>query len=96
MFTMAKIKDGGTYLERHLAANDYYCENETVIGTWTGKGASRLGLEGEIRAGDKSFESLRNNRVPDSNERLTPRDGANRAILRLPVQRPGSRYRSWR
>lgn len=78
MFTMAKIKDGGTYLERHLAANDYYCENESVIGTWTGKGASRLGLQGEIRAGDKSFESLRNNRVPESNEKLTPRDGANR------------------
>lgn len=78
MFTMAKIKDGGTYLERHLAANDYYCENETVIGSWIGKGARRLGLEDEIRAGDKSFECLRNNRVPDGSEKLTPRDGPNR------------------
>ena len=34
MFTMAKIKDGGTYLKRHLAANDYYCENER----WTARG----------------------------------------------------------
>jgi hypothetical protein len=43
MFTMAKIKDGGTYLERHLAANDYYSENESVVGSWIGRGARRLG-----------------------------------------------------
>ena len=78
MFTMAKIKDGGTYLERHLAANDYYCENESVIGKWLGEGARRLGLDQDIRTGDKSFENLRNNRVPDSTEKLTPRDSSNR------------------
>lgn len=78
MFTMAKIKDGGTYLERHLAANDYYCENESVVGKWVGEGARRLGLDQDIRAGDKSFESLRNNRVPDGTEKLTPRDSSNR------------------
>src|SRR5580658_10707468 len=78
MFTLAKIKDGGTYLERHLAANDYYCENESVVGKWVGEGARRLGLNQDIRAGDKSFENLRNNRVPDSAEKLTPRDSPNR------------------
>src|SRR5580658_5749565 len=78
MFTLAKIKDGGTYLERHLAANDYYCENESVVGKWVGEGARRLGLDQAIRAGDKSFENLRNNRVPDSPEKLTPRDSPNR------------------
>jgi conjugative relaxase-like TrwC/TraI family protein len=78
MFTMAKIRDGGTYLERHLAANDYYCENESVTGNWIGRGAQRLGLQGEIHAGDRSFEDLRNNRVPDSTEKLTPRDSAGR------------------
>ena len=77
MFTMAKIKDGGTYLERHLAANDYYCENETIVGKWMGRGAGRLGLEGEIHAGDQSFENLRNNRCPDG-DKLTPRDSPNR------------------
>jgi len=77
MFTMAKIKDGGTYLERHLAANDYYCENESVIGQWIGRGAARLGLEAEIHAGDKSFENLRNNRCPDG-DKLTPRDSPDR------------------
>src|SRR5580658_975322 len=78
MFTLAKIKDGGTYLERHLAANDYYCEKETVIGKWVGEGARRLGLNQDIKAGDKSFENLRNNRVPESTEKLTPRDSPNR------------------
>jgi conjugative relaxase-like TrwC/TraI family protein len=78
MFTLAKIKDGGTYLERHLAANDYYCENESVKGKWVGEGARRLGLNQDIRSGDKSFENLSNNRVPDSTEKLTPRDSLNR------------------
>jgi len=35
-------------------------------------------LDQDIRAGDKSFESLRNNRVPDSTEKLTLRDSPNR------------------
>jgi hypothetical protein len=73
------------YLERHLAANDYYCENESVIGSWTGKGARRLGLEGEIHAGDRSFENLRNNRCPDG-EKLTPRDSPDRTLA---VNAPG-------
>ena len=42
MFTMAKIRDGSTYLTKHLAANDYYCENEAVAGKWIGQGAERL------------------------------------------------------
>lgn len=77
MFTLAKIKDGGTYLERHLAANDYYCEKESVVGIWVGEGGRRLGLDQEIHAGDKSFENLRNNRCPDG-DKLTPRDSPNR------------------
>ena len=75
---MAKIRDGANYLSRHLAANDYYCENETVVGQWVGSGAERLGLTGEIRAGDVAFENLRRNRLPDGSGKLTPRDGAAR------------------
>jgi conjugative relaxase-like TrwC/TraI family protein len=78
MFTMAKIKDGGTYLSRHLTANDYYSENETVVGQWLGRGTERLGLRGEIRAGDLAFERLRKNRYPDGSGKLTPRDGEKR------------------
>ena len=75
---MAKIKDGRTYLNQHLTANDYYCEKETVIGQWVGRGAERLGLRGEIRSGDAAFEALRKNRHPAGSEKLTPRDSENR------------------
>jgi conjugative relaxase-like TrwC/TraI family protein len=78
MFTMAKIKEGARYLARHLTANDYYCEHETVSGRWLGQGAERLGLGGPVRAGDKAFERLRRNRQPNGSGKLTPRDGANR------------------
>ena len=78
MFTMAKIKDGRTYLNQHLTANDYYCEKETVIGQWVGRGAERLGLRGEIRSGDAAFEALRKNRHPGGSEKLTPRDSEHR------------------
>jgi conjugative relaxase-like TrwC/TraI family protein len=78
MFTMAKIRDGSTYLAKHLAANDYYCENETVAGTWIGRGAERLGLPGEISGEDSAFEALRNNRNPSDGSKLTPRDSDER------------------
>jgi conjugative relaxase-like TrwC/TraI family protein len=74
MFTMAKIRDGSTYLSHHLAANDYYCENETIDGRWTGHGSEKLGLHGVILARDQAFENLRNNRFPGTGEKLTPRD----------------------
>jgi conjugative relaxase-like TrwC/TraI family protein len=78
MFTMAKIYDGSSYLEHHLSANDYYCENEKITGLWQGRGAERLGLHGEIHADDAVFESLRHNRHPDGRGKLTLRDSDNR------------------
>jgi conjugative relaxase-like TrwC/TraI family protein len=78
MFTMAKIRNGGTYLARHLAANDYYSEREKVVGVWTGQGAEQLGLETPIHPGDAAFEHLRNNRNPANFGKLTPRDGGDR------------------
>jgi conjugative relaxase-like TrwC/TraI family protein len=78
MFTMAKIRNGGTYLARHLSANDYYSEREKVVGAWTGQGAEQLGLETPIHPDDSAFESLRNNRNPMDTGKLTPRDGEDR------------------
>ena len=75
---MAKIRDGSTYLTKHLAANDYYCENEAVAGKWIGQGAERLGLSCEIHGGDSAFEALRNNRHPSDGSKLTPRDSDER------------------
>jgi hypothetical protein len=70
MFTCAKITDGSSYLSSHLTANDYYCENEHVSGVWVGKGAERLSLAGDsIEKGDKAFEAIRKNRLPDGSGR---------------------------
>ena len=71
MFTSAKIRNGSTYLENHLSANDYYAKGERVTGEWVGKGAESLGLSGEVRP--EAFEALRINLRPGTGERLTPR-----------------------
>ena len=71
MFTSAKIRNGSTYLESHLSANDYYAKGEQVTGEWVGKGAESLGLSGEVCSED--FEALRVNQRPGTGERLTPR-----------------------
>ena len=71
MFTSAKIRNGSTYLENHLSANDYYAKGERVKGEWVGQGAESLGLSGEVRPED--FEALRVNQRPGTGERLTPR-----------------------
>ncbi len=74
MFTCAKIREGSTYLGKHLTANDYYCENEHVAGAWMGQAAEKLGLAGNaINKDDEAFESIRRNLKPDGSGRLTPR-----------------------
>lgn len=60
-------------MENHLSSNDYYSENETVVGHWKGKSASFLGLEDqEVKA--QAFSSLGMNRHPKTGEKLRPRD----------------------
>ena len=79
MFTMAKVREGSTYLDTHLTHSDYYSEKERVTGKWVGEGARLLGLAGKsIGPGDKAFEHLRQNRLPDGSGKLTLRDGHNR------------------
>lgn len=79
MFTPAKLKTAGTYLSRHLVANDYYAEGEKVTGIWMGRGAELLGLTGlSIGAKNEAFEALRTNRNPRNGERLTQRTGEKR------------------
>ncbi len=71
MITARTITNGGTYLKRHLTANDYYAEGEKVEGEWFGQGAKRLGLEGAVDV--ESFELLRQNVNPQTGKRLTAR-----------------------
>ena len=79
MFTMAKIRDGSTYLANHLCANDYYAEGEKVRGCWIGEGAAMLGLAGEVRP--DHFEALRSNRRPEDRRPLTPRKRTDRVAF---------------
>jgi conjugative relaxase-like TrwC/TraI family protein len=92
MFTMAKLRDGSTYFEGHLTANDYYAENESVTGCWVGQAAEHLGLAGrEISAADAAFERLRCNLHPLTGRRLTARTGDTRiAFLDFQCSAPKS------
>ena len=79
MFTMAKIRNGESYLETHLSANDYYSEKESVAGLWFGRGAELLGIEDHsISKKDEAFEYLRNNQHPVTGEKLTKRNKTTR------------------
>ncbi|MDI1342838.1 MAG: MobF family relaxase, partial [Pseudolabrys sp.] len=82
MFTMAKIRNGSTYLGKHLTANDYYSKKESVSGEWVGQAAERLGLAGSsIGAKDEAFERLRQNEHPLTGRRLTARTGTDRIVF---------------
>jgi len=73
MITVSQIRGGRGYMERHLSSNDYYSEEETVVGHWRGKSALFLGLEGqEVTA--QVFNALAMNRHPEHGDRLRPRD----------------------
>ncbi len=67
------------YFRENLAQADYYCEKTSIIGKWHGKLTNRLGLDGEVKAED--FEKLLYNTNPNTGERLTARNSANRRPL---------------
>ena len=76
MLTIRALTGGETYASRHLSANDYYAENETVIGQWMGRGAEMLGLSGDVAL--KSFDAVRQGIDPTTGEFLRPRQSADR------------------
>lgn len=81
MFTLAKLRNGSTYLANHLTANDYYAEGEAVTGEWIGQGAELLGIRGEkITARNQAFDRLRRNLHPVTGKKLTARLGAGRIV----------------
>ena len=76
MLTIRALSGGETYASRHLSSNDYYSENEKVIGQWMGQGAELLGLAGEVRM--EQFDAIRQGVDPSSGEFLRPRQSADR------------------
>src|SRR5271168_1405540 len=71
-------QDSAGDAKRYYATADYYSEGQELVGSWGGKGASRLGLEGTV---DKlSFERLCDNLDPRTGEPLTVRTRSERTV----------------
>src|SRR6202047_1974683 len=62
-------QNSGAAAKQYYATADYYSEGQEIVGSWGGRGASRLGLEGTV---DKfSFERLCDNIDPMTGKPLT-------------------------
>jgi conjugative relaxase-like TrwC/TraI family protein len=71
-------QDSAKAAKEYYSKADYYSEGQEIIGSWGGKGASRLGLEGTV---DKfSFERLCDNRDPQTGKPLTVRTRSERRV----------------
>src|SRR5271168_1850208 len=71
-------QDNAGAAKKYYTTADYYSEGQEIVGSWGGKGASRLGLEGTV---DKfSFERLCDNLDPKTGEPLTVRTRSERTV----------------
>lgn len=64
------------YYTQALAQADYYGQEGRSISAWVGRGAARLGLQGEVT--QEAFFSLLDNKDPSTGKRLTVRDNDDR------------------
>ncbi len=71
-------QDSAGAAKKYYSTADYYNEGQELVGSWGGKGTSRLGLSGTV---DKSsFERLCDNLDPRTGEQLTVRTRSERRV----------------
>ncbi len=76
MLTIRAMSNGIGYARKYLEQSDYYSENEKVLGEWFGKGAEKLGLNGQVLS--EHFERIRQGLHPETGEKLRQRTSADR------------------
>jgi conjugative relaxase-like TrwC/TraI family protein len=78
MLRVIASRNAKEYFAQSLKREDYYSEGQEVSGGWNGMAAERLGLSGAVTQAD--FESLCDNKIPGTDERLTQRNKTNRTV----------------
>ena len=78
MLRVIASRNAKEYFAESLKREDYYSEGQEVSGDWNGLAAEHLGLSGAVTT--SAFESLCDNKIPGTDERLTQRNKSNRTV----------------
>jgi conjugative relaxase-like TrwC/TraI family protein len=78
MLRVIASRNAKEYFAESLKREDYYSEGQEISGDWHGMAAEKLGLSGAVTQAD--FESLCDNKIPGTDERLTQRNKSNRTV----------------